>query len=176
MLNIGDVYEIDTFLTESEREIVDNEFENPSWELKGGELALRSHGIPIKSFLYKELQGTKIEDLFKSKVEGILNTKIKTSRIYGNGQAHGQCGFLHYDDNDANSLSGSLVYYVHKQWPPFFGGHLIFTENDTVVKSVFPYPNSAVLFNSAMQHCPLEPTIYCLDMRISIAYKFKVIE
>lgn len=176
MLNFGDIFEIDSFLTKEEIEMVDLEFDNPSWELSGGEVILRSQGIPIKSFLYKELEGTKIEELFKSKVESILNTKITTTRIYGNGQAHGQCAFLHVDDNDEHSLSGSLVYYVHKQWPPFFGGHLIFTDGNKVMKSVFPYPNSAVLFNSAMEHCALEPTIYCLDMRISIAYKFKVIE
>jgi hypothetical protein len=172
MLEFGQIYEIDSFLTEEELNIVSDEFENTNWLLNGGELNLRkSENLPIRSFWYKDLPSEYIRNIFKSKIENILNYEIEFIRVYGNGQTHSQTAWVHTDDNDA---CGSLVYYLHRNWLPHLGGHLIFVDNDRVIKSVFPHSNSAVIFNSKMEHCALEPTVYCLDMRVSIACKFKV--
>jgi len=173
MLEYGKIYEIENFLTENEFNIVEKQFEEYNWFLLGGELELRNKGIPIRSFWYKELEGSEIESLFKTKIESLLNVKIKTERFYGNGQSHGQCGFVHEDNNE---YGGSLVFYLHKNWLPYHGGHLVFCDGPNVTKSIFPKTNSAVMFNSQMSHVALEPTTYCLDMRVSIAYKFKVIK
>jgi hypothetical protein len=179
MLDYGQIYEVDSFLTEDELEQTEQEFSQSGWELQGGELNLRNtHKIPVRTFWYKQLNaGGYIETLLKQKVETILNCKIEPIRIYGNGQTHSQTAWVHTDDstNDGERY-GSLVYYLHKNWYPHLGGHLIFVEGAEVVKSVFPKSNSAVIFNATMNHCALEPTVYCLDMRTSIALKFKVIE
>ena len=176
MLKYGEIDDIFPFLNDTEIEIFDAEFEKHAWTLNAGEVYYRQRGIPIRSFWYKELKNTLIEDLFVEKIETILNAKIKTTRIYGNGQSHGQTAWVHVDDNDNDNICGSVVYYPHKNWMPHLGGHLIFVENDEVVASVFPKSNYAVMFNSAMPHCALEPTVYCLDMRISVAFKFKVVK
>jgi hypothetical protein len=178
MLDYGKIYEVDSFLTEDELKQTIIEFEQGKWDLHAGELELRNtHRIPIRTFWYKQLDhGGYIETILKKKIETILKCKIETIRIYGNGQTHSQTAWVHTDDstNDGNTY-GSLVYYLHKNWQPHLGGHLIFVEGNEVVKSIFPKSNSAVIFNSIMNHCALEPTVYCLDMRTSIALKFKVI-
>lgn len=177
MLEYGKVYEIESFLTDDELENVYKEFDEQKWYLGGGEVRLREYNIPIRSFWYKELENTSIEHLFKPKIESILNCKIETNRIYGNGQTPGQCAWPHTDDDSATGEEcGTLVYYLHKDWMPHLGGHLVFLEEKRVLKSIFPHSNSAVIFNSRMPHFALDPTVYCLDMRVSIAYKFKVMK
>ena len=180
MLNFGEVYEIDKFLTEEEYDLATSCFydSNNNWTFNAGEEYRRREGTPVRTFWYKELSGTVIEDIFTKKIESILNSKITIQRIYGNGQAHGQSTWVHVDDNDEENISGSLVYYIHRNWRPYFGGHLIFVDDDEleVLKSIFPKTNSAVMFNSLMKHMALEPTVYCLEQRESIAVKFKVLQ
>lgn len=176
---IDQIYQWDKFLTDEEYSAVWEQFEKYNWEHKGGEKQHRPI-IPIRTFWFKQLlDSTMIESLFKSKIESFLNTKIETSQLYGNGQAHSQSAWVHRDRSDDEGSYGSLVYYLHKNWKPEFGGHLIFINEDEPTKvdvSLFPHSNSAVLFNSKLKHMALEPTVYCEDQRISIAYKFKVIE
>lgn len=178
MLEIGKIYEIDSVLTDTEYEEVYKNFELVDWKFIAGELSSREQGIPIRKFWYKELRNNIfIHDLFKIKIESILETKIKINRMYGNGQAHGQSAWVHTDDSENDGKTyGSLVYYLHKNWLPIYGGHLMFVDDtgSNVIKSVFPKENTAVMFNAKMPHMSLEPSVYCLDQRVSIAVKFQI--
>jgi SM-20-related protein len=110
-------------------------------------------------------------------MESFLNKRIETLRIYANGNTCGQSGITHSDvSRDTPGEYYSLVYYMHEDWKPEYGGHLIIMDmNGKILENIFPKSNSAVLFNSKMPHCPLQPTVHCHKMRISIAYKFRVI-
>ena len=180
MLEFGEVYEIDSLLTIEEYIDTHNEFEKYSWHFKAGEITPNLN-TPLRTFWQKPLEDSEyIVNLFKSKIETILSTEIQINRIYGNGQAHGQSAWVHTDDSKTDAVYGSLVYYLTPDWKPYYGGHLIFVDSDEnpveVLKSIFPKTNSAVIFNSTMPHMALEPTVYCIQQRESIAVKFKVIE
>jgi len=171
---LKEIYEFDNFLSDKDYEIVWSEFNKFDWTFTAKASAITP--IPVRRFWYKELKESQvIEKIFKNKIENILNKEVSTTRLYGNGQAHGQTAWVHQDESLDNF--GSLVYYLHKDWAPHYGGHLIFIENTNpprVIKSVFPSTNSAVVFDSTLFHCALEPTVYCTEQRISIAYKFKI--
>lgn len=177
----GKIYEIDSFLTEEEHKTVILECEKYGWVLAGGE-----HGVvkdlPLRFFWHKPLNVSEyIVNLFKSKIENTLKCKIETSRVYANGQAHGQSAWVHTDDSENDGCEyGSMVYYLTPNWKPQFGGHLIFVDDVenpvNVLKSIFPKSNSAVIFSSELPHMALEPTVYCTRQRESIAVKFKVLK
>jgi hypothetical protein len=180
MLEFGQVYEIDCLLTPEELEETSKEFQNYKWLFRAGEMWIEG-SKPIRTFWQKPLESSEyISTLFKTKIQTLLQREIEITRIYGNGQAHGQSAWVHTDDgkNDGG-IYASLVYYLTPEWKPYYGGHLIFVDsvnNPTeVLKSIFPKSNSAVMFNSMMPHMALEPTVYCLNQRESIAVKFKVL-
>lgn len=170
----------DSFLSQEEYNFVWEEFEKHNWEYIAGE---HDKNIPVdlRVFWFKNLIESKLEPLFRSKVEDYLKLKIRTNRLYGNGQAYGQDAFIHRDQQEIagdTRVYGTLVYYLHKEWKPHYGGHLIFVDENIdmikskVIASIFPHTNSAVLFNSKIQHMAFSPSIYCTDMRLSIGYKF----
>lgn len=177
----GKIYEVDSFLTEDEINKVDYEYNLYGWQLCGGEHSF-VFDVPLRVFLHKPLsQNEYLVNLFKSKVENIIKCEVVPGRLYGNAQANSQSAWVHTDDSEPDGHEyGSMVYYIHKNWKPQFGGHLIFVddENDpkNVVKSIFPKSNSAVIFHSELPHMALEPTVYCKSHRESIAFKFKVIK
>ena len=181
MLEIGQIYEIDCLLTPEEIKETSKEFEKYNWLFRAGERWIEG-SKPIRTFWQKPLESSEyIFSLFKTKIETLLRKEIEISRIYGNGQAHGQSAWVHTDDSKSDgNLYASLVYYLTPNWKPYYGGHLIFVDSVdnpvNVLKSVFPKSNSAVMFNSMMPHMALEPTVYCLHQRESIAVKFKVIK
>ena len=175
----GKIYEVDSFLNEEEIIKVDKEYQRYGWELCGGEHSF-VFDVPLRVFSHKPLaQNEYLMDLFKSKVENILKCEVIPGRLYGNAQAHSQSAWVHTDDSeDDGGEYGSMVYYIHKEWKPFYGGHLIFVDDEknptNVIKSIFPKSNSAVIFHSELAHMALEPTVYCKGHRESIAFKFKV--
>lgn len=177
LLEYGKVNQYKDFLTEEEHKELMYNFRGPSWDIGAGELGLRNQGVPVRSFLYKELiNNTYIRNLITSKIENLIGSKVEIVRMYGNAQAHSQCGFIHNDDS-TDATHGSLVYYPDVNWMPLHGGHLIFVDETEreVLHSIFPTGNSAVLFNSKMLHAALDPSPWCLDHRTSIATKFKVL-
>jgi hypothetical protein len=177
MLEYGKVDQIFNLLTTEEHTELGKQFNGPKWDLGAGEVDYRKHGIPVRSFLYKELINEEwIKNLFYNKTKEIVKSDIEILRLYGNGQAHSQCGFIHNDDDTSDDI-GSLVYYPDITWTPLMGGHLVFVDPNSsdVLYSIFPKGNSAAIFNSKMSHFALDPSPYCLDLRISIAVKFKVI-
>ena len=176
------IYQWDELLTSEEVSFLDSQVSVGKWEFVAGE---KITDYPVRTFWYMELSDNPaVVELFKTKVENFLGKKVKTIRLYANGQAHGQSALVHTDMNpEASGEWGSLVYYSHKGWRPEYGGHLVIIDENTitddmpkVVASIFPKTNSAVMFNSKMYHIALEPTVYCRQQRMSIAYKFKIEE
>ena len=178
---IDEIYYWDEYFTQEEYEYVWEDFDKFKWEFTGHS-ALDEEGYNHERiFWYKDLTGAGfIHQLFKIKTELFLNNKIITQRFYANGQAHGQTAWLHKDIQDTVSGGewGSLIYYLHRDWKPLYGGNLNIVDDTKtkVTNTFFPKTNSAILFNSRSNHCALEPTVYCRHQRISIAFKFKIKE
>jgi Rps23 Pro-64 3,4-dihydroxylase Tpa1-like proline 4-hydroxylase len=171
---IDQIYYWDEFLTLEEYEKVATEFNDSVWEFKG----MSKDSPESRMIWYKEMEGCAYtRSLFKQKIESFTGKKIITERLYANGQAHGQCGNIHKDvpDEQKTGHYGTIVYYIHPEWKPIYGGNLFFTneEETAVTGTFFPKTNSALMFDSRMKHCALEPTVYCTEQRISLAMKFK---
>jgi Rps23 Pro-64 3,4-dihydroxylase Tpa1-like proline 4-hydroxylase len=179
MFDINRIYKIENFLNETELAGFNHYCGHYVWELNG-----YSH-TSDKLFWKKELWGStwgeckQIEETFRIKIESLLNIKIKTERLYLNGQAHGQCGSMHSDlleDSDPESDYMTAVYYANKTWSPEYGGFTVIVDNSDNMHIVYPKPNSIVIFNSGFAHVGLEPTIHCKDQRVTLAHKFKVLK
>lgn len=174
---MNNIFQIEDLFSQEVFDNICDEFEKYPWAFTAKET--HPTDVPLRTFWYKELKDSKyIEDTFKKVVEDKFNKKVETFRLYGNGQSHGQSAWVHHDaPQNANDTDWwTIVYYLHKDWKPYYGGHLIFVDvqTDKVIHSVFPHTNSAILFNSKLWHCALEPTVYCTTQRLSIAYKFKL--
>lgn len=173
------IYQWDTFLTEEEIKIVDEEMQKGKWVHGAHEKIFPEE----RKFWGMDLTfSSPLIRLMETKMENFLGKKIVGNLIYANAQAHGQSAWVHTDVSpDSVGNYSTLIYYVHKDWRPEYGGHLIFIDGNTikdktprVIASVFPSSNSAVLIDSKSYHMALEPSVYCKEQRISIAFKFKV--
>lgn len=156
------------YFTDEERQKIISETDRGHWNLEGW-----SQDTPhTRMFWYKDLNYSDvIKNLFKEKVEEYLGRPIEVDRVYANGQAHGQCGMFH---KDTPGCDYSIVYYLHEDWKPEYGGHLMIKNGDRY-ESYWPESNSAIMFNSDWDHCPLEPTVFCRTQRLSIAFKFRIL-
>jgi hypothetical protein len=175
---IDQIYYWDDLLTQEDYVSAWFEVQQFQWQLDG--FSDRPFDSVQRTFWFKQLEGAGwLRSLLKRKVEQILNQKITTLRLYANGQSHSQSGWIHRDqDLNEKGNFGTLVYFIHPEWKPIYGGHLILIdETETkVTNSFFPKTNSAVLFDSKLNHMGLEPSVYCTAQRISVALKFKLTE
>lgn len=171
----------DSFFTKEEYDKVDKELLNYQWVFGASPNTNSLKDSNVRQFWYKELiESEYIKELFKYRVTDFLGVEVETLRLYANGQSHGMAGHLHEDvSSDEVGTYGTIVYFFQGNWKPEYGGHLIILspeDPNRVMLSVFPRSNSAVLFNSKLSHMAFDPSVYCTNQRISIAYKFKVKE
>lgn len=107
------------------------------------------------------------------KIAAITNQSWKLLRVYANGQTHGLSGSMHQDTNNvASDLHYTFLYYCNPEWRPEWGGQTVFKDSNSMT-TVYPTPNSAVLFDATIPHCGLEPTRHYLDLRVTIAFKLE---
>lgn len=156
------------YLTADERNGIVTECDKYHWSLQGWSQLTEE----TRFFWMKDLiKSIRSKNLFKYKIEDYLTKEIEIIRIYANGQSHGQCGMFHQDTPGCDC---TLVYYLHENWKPEYGGHLMI-KNGGNIESYWPESNSAILFRSDLWHCPLEPTVFCKTQRESIAVKFRIL-
>jgi hypothetical protein len=178
MFDINQVYKIDALLSEQEHKGFMYYEDHYVWEFVGF-----SHDNNSKIFWKKDFWGERfgaceaMESTFRTKVESTFNIKVKTEALYLNGQAHGQCGSIHCDvDESEEGNYMTLVYFPLLEWHPHWGGFTVVIDNNDNMHAIYPKPNSAVIFNSRFSHVGLEPTSHCNKQRVSLAYKFKILE
>lgn len=179
MFDINQIYILNSLLSDKEIEnlytITDKHFK---WELNN------TSYDDSKFFWVKQLWGGGeldtseiIENTFREKIQNLFNIELETVELFMNGQTHGQCGKMHSDEKggwDSSSDYITLVYYFNKEWNPELGGFTVIKDNDGRLHTVYPTPNSAVMFNSRLEHIGLEPTCHCNTMRITLAHKMKI--
>lgn len=98
----------------------------------------------------------------------LLGTGYRLDTVYANGQVHGLCGSLHCDDYADNAYT--FLFYMNRKWEPHWGGGTVFSVDDRQETANF-IPNTGLLFKGNLPHVGLEPTRYCKDLRVTIAFK-----
>ena len=180
MFDINQVYKINNFLTQEERMGFDELCSHYVWDPIG-----HSYDKNQKTFWLKDLwlgkfgQCYDIEQAFRNKLEVLLNVRLQTEKMYLNGQSHGQTGSLHSDldeTSDPNSKYITLVYYVNEEWNPEYGGFTVIVDKNQQLHTVYPEPNSVVIFDSSLPHAGLEPTSKYPGVRVTMAHKFRIVE
>lgn len=178
-MDINQVYKLDNLLTADELQGFNKLCNNYVWEF-GSATYNESRKFWLKN-LWGDYYGKceEIELGFRKKLESIFNVQLETMELYLNGQAHGQCGDMHSDFDETWDDSFeyiTLVYYTNPEWKPEYGGFTCITDNLDNLHIVYPKPNSAVVFNSRFKHVGLEPTVHCIEQRVTMALKLKVLK
>jgi Rps23 Pro-64 3,4-dihydroxylase Tpa1-like proline 4-hydroxylase len=110
-------------------------------------------------------------------IEQLSDKKFELQRVYANGQTYGQPGNIHQDiyTEYAPELYHTFVYYVNPRWDLSWGGSTQIIHPTGEVDTIMPQKNTAILFPSVFNHVGLEPSRYCPDLRVTIAFKLKEI-
>jgi hypothetical protein len=106
-------------------------------------------------------------------IKRITGHEFSLTRVYANGQTHGQCGLPHYDSAFPNSYT--FLYYLNPEWLPEWGGSTVFlNENQESISSPF-VPNRGILFKGNTIHMGMEPSCHFDGLRITVAFKLELI-
>jgi Rps23 Pro-64 3,4-dihydroxylase Tpa1-like proline 4-hydroxylase len=129
-------------------------------------------------FWYTELEGDPFfENNFLKIIEKLSNKKFEIQRVYANGQTYGQPGNVHKDvyTEYAPELYHTFVYYVNPVWDLSWGGATQVVQPTGEISTIMPIRNTGILFNSTLNHVGSEPTRYCPELRVTVAFKLKEI-
>lgn len=177
MFDINSVYIFKHFLTEQEITCFNETEKKHQWTFSGYSINPKDRIFWAKKLWDDNIECVDIESIFRKKIEEYFNVKVETKKLYLNGQAHGQCGSFHRDAEC--NLRGNfitLVYYPHSIWKPEWGGFTIIIDGKGVMHTIYPEPNSAVVFDSKLLHVGLEPTVHCITQRVTLAHKMEIIK
>lgn len=114
---------------------------------------------------------------FLTRIEEITGKKFEVERVYANGQTYGLPGDAHTDvdpDTYASELYQTFVFYVNPAWDIRWGGQTIVFEGEKF-ETAYPKRNCACMFNSALYHFGADPSRFCTDLRVTVAFKLKEI-
>ena len=161
-VNFLDVTEFNTvknFLTESS-----------SWCFKG-----KSNKGDNKFWYHELIDKPYFSDALVHKIMKTTNIQLKLERVYANGQSYGQSGSFHQDSIEPNTVT-FLLYMneIKRDDLDEWGGETQFKMNDRLL-SFQPETNSALMFRSGLFHRGLSPSRYVNEMRITVAWKFKIV-
>jgi hypothetical protein len=114
---------------------------------------------------------------FLPKIEELTGKKFEVERVYANGQTHGLPGDAHMDveaDTYTPELYKTFVFYVNPLWDVRWGGQTVIFE-DGQTHTAYPKRNCACMFNSTLYHFGADPSRFCTDLRVTVAFKLKEI-
>jgi len=109
----------------------------------------------------------------KEKIEKLVNGKLILDRVYANGQTCGQDGEFHQDSLEPGTYTFILYTNIIEGAIESWGGETQF-KFPHFMRSYFPIPNSGLFFNSNLLHRGFGPAHHVKDMRVTVAWKFKV--
>jgi hypothetical protein len=115
----------------------------------------------------------------KNKIEKTVGQKVKLDRVYANGQTYGLDGCYHQDNQSENAMTFCLyISPIPEDILGDIGGNIFFKIPDLKNFSLALEPkyNRGVYFPSNYFHKGVAFNRYIKNMRISIAWKFSIIE
>jgi len=112
------------------------------------------------------------------KLENLTNKRFELYRVYANGHTFGMNGDCHTDSESSDDFT--IVYYynptvTNQTELNNFGGYTLFKFDNTIYCNE-PVHNSFVAFPSDILHRGLGPFQRENGLRITIAFKLKVVE
>ena len=151
----------------------------PKWNLNVSDPNYQSHKVFWGMMLSDEKFFT--QDVFKI-VRKITKKNFEINKILANAQSALQDGSPHSDDIRPNAMT--FILYANETWDYQWGGQTIFFDryridndgeseiikNSDNVYSIYPIPNTAVLFPSNMIHYGMGPNRDFYGIRYTIAY------
>ena len=99
----------------------------------------------------------------------VLIGEYKLDTVYANGQTYGLDGNMHIDSEKPNRYT--FLYYPMYHWDLTWGGETIILRPEGVVDTVYPKPNTGILFPSNWPHLGKGPSRDFNDLRVTIAFK-----
>ena len=133
-----------------------------------------------KGILCWSLWGLESEPLYNTELVNRINEltgrTFVADRIYANGQSFGQDGVFHLDDNENDRYT--LLYYPTELDPLEvyeYGGETQSIQNDGEMYHVYPFTNSAVIFDARIWHRGMAPNKWTKKLRTSLAFKLREI-
>jgi hypothetical protein len=103
--------------------------------------------------------------------------RFELLNVYANGQTYGLPGNLHKDYMEPYTpeLYKTFIYYVNPVWEASWNGTTVILNDDNTADTIFPSKNAGLMFNSNLSHVGNEPSRYCPEMRVTVAFKLKEI-
>jgi hypothetical protein len=109
---------------------------------------------------------------FKQRIVELTGINYTHTRIYANGQSFGQDGVFHIDAND--SRAHTFLYYATPLDPLDvyeYGGETQFIQDNGELYHIYPFTNTAVLFDGRIWHRGMGPNKWTKHLRTSVAFK-----
>ena len=171
----------DEFLTPDELEKCAETTSRPEWSF--GQIS-RSSPIATPFWMMVLTSDAFFNTQLLSKIERAANKKFTVERIYANGQTFGQDGTYHQDGYADDSYTFCI--YINKQITPEtadnIGGEFVFkiprpsSEDEAFSRIMIPpIYNRGILFPAHYFHKGLAFNRYNKGLRVSIAWKLKLI-
>jgi hypothetical protein len=112
------------------------------------------------------------------KIQKIFHKKFKIMQIYANGQTFGQGGTYHQDSLETNTYTFCLYlnHFVKEVQENIDGHFMIKIPGEKHILAYEPIFNRGIMFPSNYFHKGNTFSRICADIRISVAWKLKVIE
>ena len=143
-----------------------------SWKYTGSSMITKNMEHLWMCYLDKEKFFTEeLFSLIKEKIYKLTQEKISLERVYFNGQTYGQQGYMHPDAFHDNSRT--LLMYCNTKWEKNWAGGTAF-DFGFDSKIFFPFPNSAVYFDSTIFHHAQPVSKNFNGLRVTLAYKLEV--
>jgi len=174
--NLSEIKTFDRFFNDDEFLEINSYCRRPQW----GYGNISNPGTPCTPFFTMPLMD---DEFFNTHCFNIISNKLGKKFIlkdvYANGHIFGTQGSPHQDsdlDEDFTFLLYSnLVGRDIKNWNPSWGGKTVFFLNKEDLHYVLPKPNSASYFPANIFHFAESTTRHFQGMRISVAWKLKLI-
>lgn len=138
---------------------------------------------PEKGILCWSLWGLEEEAFYKvellQRINQITGKTFIAERIYANGQSFGQDGVFHIDHEDPTVKAYTFLYYpsvINAVDVYEFGGETQFIQDDGQLYHVYPFTNSAVIFDAHIWHRGMGPNKWSKQLRTSLAFKLVQID
>lgn len=157
--------------SDSERKMIESKtLESSGWKF-GHYSSSKTHGDDFPFWQLELTDDSFFSEHLLNKIQELTNRKFKLKRVYANGQTHGLVGSVHQDDNIEGTFT--FLYYANPTWRSDWGGETTFFTEEII--NNFPFPNSAILFDSRIPHFGNDPNRKCSALRVTVAFKLEEI-
>lgn len=115
-----------------------------------------------------------VSECIGGKIEEETGHKLYWERCHVNGQTAGQISSIHTDYRDTEHITAIL--FCCPQWNTQWGGtFMVYDENLSKYEYYSYLPNSAAIIPSQWEHFGESPNHFTHEMRVTIAFMFKIV-